>query len=122
MRARSGLRIRRLGVVGFVALACGGSAFAYVCHPDRPGTRSLAIRGRIDGYTMRGSRVAVEFWARGCERRMSWNPIALVRSRAKCVSGARGAGEAKTVAQDGHLLVVLRKGSVVPDRPDRVAV
>src|SRR5205823_5995900 len=121
MRFLSGFRIRRLGVVGFVALAFAGSAFAYVCHPDRPGTRSLTIQGRVDGYSMTGSRVAIQLWAHGCERRISWNPISFATSQAGGPSGRRGRGSTNRVVRDGRV-VVLRRGSVVPDRPDRLAV
>jgi hypothetical protein len=114
--------IRRLGVAGAVALISAGSALAYVCHPDPPGTQSLTVRGRLDGYTMTGSRVAIDFWARGCERRISWNPLALTASAAHCTGVRTGGGGLKTVARDGRFRVVLVKGSPVPDRPDRLAV
>src|SRR5438034_165528 len=38
----------RLGIVGAVALAFSASAYAYVCHPDLPGTRNLPVKGRVD--------------------------------------------------------------------------
>src|SRR4026209_590689 len=40
-----------LGVAGAVALALAASAYAYVCHPDLPGTRSLAVQGKVDSYS-----------------------------------------------------------------------
>jgi hypothetical protein len=111
----------RLGVAGLLALAFAGPALAILCHPDPPGTRSLTIHGRVDGYSLHGTRVAVEYRARGCERRVVWQPLISTASQARCTSRAPG-GRAKRVAFGGRLRVVLQKGSVVPDRPDRLAV
>lgn len=122
MRLAPRSRIGRLGVAGVIALAFAGSALAYVCHPDRPGTRSLAVHGRVDAYAMTGSRVAIDFWANGCERRISWNPVALTISTARCTTRGVGNGGSKTAARDGRLLAVLERGSAVTDRPDRLGV
>lgn len=118
----SGHPFRRLGVVGGVALAFAGSAFAYVCHPDLPGTRSLTIHGRVDGYRMTGSHVAIDVWTNGCQRRISWNPLARTSSRGRCTSGGGTGGTARRTATDGRFRVVLTAGSTIPDLPDRLAV
>jgi hypothetical protein len=111
----------RLGVAGLAALAFAGPALAILCHPDPPGTRSLTIHGRVDGYSVRGTRVAVKYWAKGCERRVVWQPLMSTASQARCTNRAPSR-RAKRVAFDGRLRVVLQKGSLVPDQPDRLAV
>jgi hypothetical protein len=120
MRLRRLIPNLRLGVAGFAALAFAAPALAVLCHPDPPGTRSLTIHGRVDSYSVRGSRVAVKYWAQGCERRVVWQPFAATASEARCTS--RAAKRTQRVAFDGRLRVVLQKGSLVPDQPDRLAV
>ena len=68
MRLVPGPAVRRLGVVGAVALVFTASGLAYICHPDLPGTRSLGIGGRVDAYALSGGRVTIHAWVRGCER------------------------------------------------------
>lgn len=111
----------RLGVAGFLALGFAGSAYAYVCHRDPPGTRRLTIQGRVDGYAMNGTRVAIGYRGNGCERRVVWQPLISATSHAPCTS-APTRGSARRVAFDGRFRVVLQKGSRIPDRPDRLAV
>src|SRR5206468_12506235 len=105
-----GPHIVRLGVAGAAALAFAGSAVAYICHPDPPGTRSLTIQAHVDGYTMRGTRVAISFRANGCERRVVWQPLVSMQSQGACTSAPKR-GPAKRVAFDGRFRVVLEKGS-----------
>ena len=121
MRLRHWIPDLRLGVTALAALAFAGPALAILCHPDPPGTRSLAIHGRVDGYSMLGTRVAVKYWAKGCERRVVWQPLTSTASQASCSSRAPSR-RAKRVAFDGRLRVVLQMGSLVPDQPDRLAV
>jgi hypothetical protein len=121
MKLAVGPRIVRLGVAGAAALAFAGSALAYICHPDPPGTRSLTIEGRVDGYKMTGSRVAISYRANRCEQRVVWQPLVSTKSQEACTK-APTRGPAKRVAFDGRLRVVLEKGSRIPDRPDRLAV
>ena len=66
MRLVPGPAVRRLGVVGAVALTFTASGLAYVCHPDLSGTRSLGIGGRVDAYELSGGRVTIHAWVRGC--------------------------------------------------------
>jgi hypothetical protein len=122
MRLVPGRRIRRLGVVGALALVFAGSGLAYVCHPDLPGTRSLTVKGRVDGYVMSGSRVTVDAWLGGCERSIVWRPLASTAPRGKCTGQAPVDRGARRAASDGRYRVVLMAGSRVPDRPDRLAV
>jgi len=99
-------------VIGILPLAFVGSALAYVCHPDRPGTRSLNVKGRIDAYSMRGSRVAIAFTARGCERVMTWYPLALRASRSHCRTDPGGTASQPTgsaaVIEPGNTVAIYR--------------
>jgi hypothetical protein len=108
-------------VVGVAALAFGGSAYAYVCHPDLPGTHSLPVRGRVDAYALNGRLVTVSAWVGGCERRIVWRPIASTSSAGAC-TGTRPRAGLRRTASDGHLRVVLVRGTRTPDQPDRLAV
>jgi hypothetical protein len=84
MTDRHWLCVLRPTLIGLVAFGFAGSALAYVCHPDRPGTHRLRVNGRLDGYAMHGSRVAISFQAGGCARVMTWNPLTQAESGAKC--------------------------------------
>ena len=112
---------RRLGVVGAVALVFCGSAVAYVCHPDPPGTRTLAVAGRVDGYALSGGRVSVEAWIKGCERRIVWRPLAASRRESGCTAPPRPASTGRS-ATDGHFRAKVVSGSQLLDQPDRLAV
>ena len=122
MKRQWGRSVLRLGVVGGVALALAGSAFAYVCHPDLRGTLRLAVHGRLDGYSMHGSQVAIEVWANGCERQILWRPLTRSSAQGGCTAGAPDRGHGRRSAQDGRFRVVLQDGTAAPDRPDRLAV
>jgi hypothetical protein len=122
MRFLPGRRIRRLGVVGALGLLFAASGYAYVCHPDAPGTRRLAVAGRVDDYALSGARVTVAAWVEGCERRIVWRPLASTSRQGGCGSAHVGGAAPRLTASDGRYRVVLRKGSAVPDRPDRLAV
>lgn len=114
--------IRRLGVVGFLGLVFAGSALAYVCHPDLPGTRRLTVHGQVDAYTMSGSRVTIDALVNGCERRIDWRPLASTSSQSSCTDHSVLAGGPGRVASGGRFRVELESGSAVPDRPDRLIV
>src|SRR5919204_1506860 len=122
MRLAPGRPLRRLGVVGVLALVSAGSALAVVCHPDLPGTRSLAVHGRVDAYTMRGGRVTIDARIEGCERRIVWRPIAETSAQGRCTSAGPVSSGSGRSATDGRFRVVLEPGSAFPDRPDRLAV
>ena len=104
-------------VIGLLPLAFVGSALAYVCHPDRPGTRSLIVSGRIDAYSMRGSHVAIAFRARDCERVMRWDPLLLRESRSHCRKTPTGGASKPTgpvaVIQPGNTVAVYRGSHLV---------
>ena len=113
--------MRRLGVVGTLALVFTASGLAYVCHPDLPGTRSLTVQGKVDGYAMTGSTVAIEAVVDGCRRRIVWKPLASASSVGKCLGSVAAGGERRS-ASDGRFRVELVPGSRQPDQPDRLAV
>lgn len=121
MRIVSRRRTLRLGLAGLVALAFTASAYAYVCHPDLPGTRSLAVRGRVNGYALSGWRVTLHAWVGGCERRIVWRPARGTSSASACTSSVPATGPARS-ANDGRYHVALVPGSREPDQPDRLAV
>jgi hypothetical protein len=114
--------VRRLGVVGTVALVFCGSAVAYVCHPDPPGTRTLAVAGRVDGYALSGNRVSIDAWIKGCERQIVWRPLAASRKESGCTVGPPPASPPRRSATDGHFRAILVSGSQLLDQPDRLDV
>ena len=114
-------RTVRFLAIGAASLTFGASAYAYVCHPDFPGTRSLTVQGRVDGYGLSGRLVTVHAWIDGCERLVVWRPESSTSSASACTSstGEAGAGRSATV---GRFRVDLVAGSTQPDQPDRLAV
>jgi hypothetical protein len=67
------------------ALATVGPAIAYVCHPDRPGTRTMSLRGAVAIDAMHGSRVSLTVRRAGACHRVAWD-VATGRSRATSCS------------------------------------
>ena len=111
----------RLGVASAVALTLAASAYAYVCHPDLPGTRSLALEGRVDSYSLSGWRVTLHAWVGGCERRIVWRPVRGTSSASGCTTRVPVTTPARS-ASDGHYRVSLVPGTRDSDQPDRLAV
>jgi hypothetical protein len=114
-------RAVQLGVAGAVALTLAASAYAYVCHPDLPGTRSLAVKGQVDSYSLSGWRVTLHAWVGGCERRIVWRPVRGTSSASRCTNRVPATTAARS-ASDGRYRVSLVSGSRDPDQPDRLAV
>jgi hypothetical protein len=114
-------RVLRLAVVGAAALTFAASAYAYVCHPDSPGTRSLEIGGRVDSYALAGRVVTLHAWVRGCERLIVWHPSAGTSSASGCTTSTAGPWPSPS-ASDARYRVDLVSGSRDPDQPDRLAV
>lgn len=115
-----------------VALAAGVPAFAYVCHPDIAGTRTLAVHGRITGYSLLRNAVGVAYRDRaGCARVMRWKPLrgasledvgALTRrcTTAGAPIALRGSATivrdrpaSTLIASDGTRRAVLRSGGAI---------
>jgi hypothetical protein len=105
-----GTRRLRLGVpvvVGTVALLGAVPAVAYVCHPDAPGTRTLAVHGTVLGYSLQGTAVRLRVrGADGCMRLLVWHTSS--RSAATPTSGCSTRGKAS-----GGTVVVPARGSAV---------
>ncbi len=114
-------RTFRLSVIVALPLVFAASAYAYVCHPDLPGTRTLAVPGRVDGYQLSGRQVRVHAWIDGCERVVLWRPASAMSSASGCTSSPPEPAPGRS-ASDGRVRVELVSGSTEPDQPDRVAV
>jgi hypothetical protein len=131
-----GIRRLRFGipaVAGAVALLGAVPALAYVCHPDVPGTRTLAVHGTVLGYSVQGSSVRLRVrGADGCTRLVVWNTTSraaagpasacssviepggrtvVVPARAPAVLAARN-GPWRAVSY-GEVIRIFRNGSVV---------
>jgi hypothetical protein len=112
--------MRRLSTrlaVALVALGFAAPAIAYVCHPDPAGTRSLALHGRIVGYSLHRDVLTIGLASQGVCRVVTWDTAhaRVMRSGASCrsISGLR-----RVVAATG---VRLRSAGTV-DRADRIEV
>lgn len=88
-----------------VGLTAAGSAIALVCHPDPPGTRTVGVHGRLEGYTLRGRQVSVVYFARGCDRRGIWDTRRAAPLRARCGRPyeSRSSGRAESRSYVAHL-------------------
>jgi hypothetical protein len=99
-----------------VVLAAVGPAVAYVCHPDRAGTRMLSLRGTVDITSMRGTHVTVTAQhARSCQR-IGWD---VATGRHHSTSCATRTTQAATSPQgyradiEGGYVVVRKQGLFV---------
>lgn len=113
--------MRRLSTrlaVALVALGFAAPAIAYVCHPDPAGTRSLALHGRIVGYSLHGEVLTIGLASQGVCRVVTWDTAhaRVMRSGASCrsISGLRRVVGAATGVR-------LRSAGTV-DRADRIEV
>jgi hypothetical protein len=66
--------------------------------------------------------VIVAAWIKGCERRISWRPLAGSRWQSGCAAKPPPAGPPARTASDRRFRVALVPGSRVPDQPARLAV
>jgi hypothetical protein len=125
-------RMRTLGTVVVAGLATAGIAAAAgdarPCHPDLPGTRSLAVAGEVTGYRFvgRGTLVA-SVQTKRCAGVARWNyeanalATASVSCRGSSAGGSRAPAQHLVAAQGDRLVrVVLAPDGV--DRPDRLDV
>ena len=67
--------VRALAATGAAALVAVGAAGAVPCHPDPDGTRTLEVRGEVEGYALRGDRIAFAIRDRGGCSFARWNPL-----------------------------------------------
>ena len=63
----------RLAVL-VAALGLAAPAIAYICHPDPAGTRMLALRGHVVGYTVNGANMIVAVRTAGRCSTLAWHP------------------------------------------------
>jgi hypothetical protein len=127
-RRRVSVPLATAALSAFVAVP----ALAYVCHPDPAGTRTLAVKGHLTGYALRGSTVEVSVRSStGCVGVTSWRPTVGptlekldARSRPCSRSHASTAPPARSVivprepaailtASDGARRAVLRAGRAI---------
>jgi hypothetical protein len=125
-------RMRTLSTVVVAALAAAGIAAAAgdarPCHPDLPGTHTLAVTGAVTGYrfTGRGTLVASVRTNR-CAGLARWNYAASAQATASVScrgAKARGSGAAPAhlVAAHGDRVVRIKLAPDGADRPDRLDV
>ena len=70
----TGRSLRAVAVAAVAALVVGAyPAYAWLCHPDPAGTKTLVVVGAVDGYSMVGTRVDVSYRGEGCAKRALWN-------------------------------------------------
>ena len=126
-------RLRTLNTVVVAALATAGIAAAAAgdarpCHPDLPGTRSLAVTGEVTGYRFagRGTLVA-SVQTKRCAGVARWNYAASTKATASVScrgssAGGSGAAPQRLVAAQGDRLVRVVLAPAGVDRPDRLDV
>jgi hypothetical protein len=116
MRARSRVVV---GAIAAVSLAGAYPAYAWVCHPDPPGTRTLVVVGDVDAYSMGETHVDVAYRDADCTKRVLWNirggrAKTTVDRRAPCGQGTatspRG-GSAASIEPDGRVVLRAANGS-----------
>lgn len=126
-------RMRTLGTVVVAVLATAGIAAAATgdtrpCHPDLPGTRSLALTGTVTGYRFAGGGTLVaSVDTRKCAGVARWNyaasPTATAAVSCRGASaGGSGAAPPRLVAAQGDRLVRVVLAPDGVDRPDRLDV
>jgi hypothetical protein len=113
-------RVLYAGIAAAVFTSAGVyPAYAYVCHPDPPGTRSLTVGGMVERYSMHGARVSIDYRAHGSCKRVSWN-IRGGDARSKRIACGQAAPAVRTAAHVGARRVAIQSGAV--DEPDRLVV
>lgn len=64
-----------VAIVG-VGLVAAATAAGAPCHPDSPGTRTLAVTGHVEGYAQRGAAVRLVVRTKsGCRETAVWRPL-----------------------------------------------
>lgn len=123
-------RLRTLVTVAVAALVTAGIAVAagdtQPCHPDLPGTRSLAVTGQVTGYRFAGQgTVVASVQTKRCAGVARWpyatNAAASVACRGSSAGGS-GAAPQHLVAAQGNRLVRVVLAPAGADRPDRLDV
>jgi hypothetical protein len=124
-------RLRTLSTVVVAALATAGIAVAAAgdarpCHPDLPGTRSLAVTGEVTAYRFAGGGLVASVRTEHCAGVARWNYTAVVHAIASvsCRGAKAGGGTATQhlAAAQGDRLVRVVLAPDGADRPDRLDV
>jgi hypothetical protein len=123
-------RLRTLGTAVVAVLATAGiaaaSGDARPCHPDLPGTHSLAVSGQVTGYHFAaGGTVVASVQTKRCAGVARWNYAASVSSTASVSCGGAssfGPARGQLIAARGNRLVRVVLAPDGVDRPDRLVV
>src|SRR6266516_2200667 len=92
-----------------------GATAGSICHPDPAGTKTARVPGRVQHYTMRGSRVTIIYRAHQACRMVHWRIFA----RVGMAKRASGCAEGPTLPGSHGRLTLVRGSS---DEPDRLLV
>jgi hypothetical protein len=118
MRGRSRRVVAPVAVAAFLAGAY--PAYAWICHPDPVGTRTLVVVGAVESYSMFGTHVDVTYRDQKCAKRAVWNvragrPTTTMGPRAACGQAVGGtvapARPAASVQPDGTVVVRAADGT-----------
>ena len=121
-------RMRRLGTIVVAALATVGIAAATAgdvqpCHPDLPGTRSLAVTGQVTSYRFAGQgTVVASVQTSKCAGVARWAYAANATASVSCGASNAGGSAQHLSAAQGNRLVRVRLAPDGVDRPDRLDV
>lgn len=104
-------------VAGLVAAA---PAIAYVCHPDRAGTRVMSLHGVVQIQAMRGTHVTLAERRAGSCRRIVWDTSTGSRSSVSSCAGRGLAARESVVSRagyqariEGEFVAIYRRGLLV---------
>ena len=103
-----------VAAVGF-GLAAVGPAIAYVCHPDRAGTRTLSLRGAVEINSMRGTDVTLTVRRDSTCHRVGWDVSMGKRSGPiSCATSlAAYSGPGLSASIEGGYVVVRNRGELL---------
>ena len=107
----------RLAVL-VAALGLAAPAIAYICHPDPAGTRMLALRGHVVGYTVNGTNMIVAVRSAGSCSTLAWHSAEGTVAPARVSCGVVTA--ARRLDSPGHVRILRPAAGV--DRADRIAL
>jgi hypothetical protein len=100
-------------VVGAVAFGLAAApAIAYVCHPDRAGTRTMSLRGAVSIDGMRGTHVSVTVRRGGRCHALSWD-VSMGRSQAAACAAVASTGHGLRASIEGAYVVTRNPGAAV---------
>jgi hypothetical protein len=112
-------RLCRFAAAASIALAAVFAApalAAYICHPDPPGTRSLAVSG-LERYTLAGPHVTVSLRSSGRCRVVAWNALTGLH---KAIGASCSSLLGRDLSASATLHASIKPGT--GEWPDRLAV